>query len=71
MHSLTFFFEIITGHIVKRVLKNAHRCTKNTDSVFGSDVLGSYHKDSDNFSQSYCMSDETCVSFVNVETKVQ
>jgi hypothetical protein len=54
--------------------ENAHGCAQNAENGFGFDFfLERYHKDGDEFLNHIVQvtEDETCVSFVNVETKEQ
>jgi hypothetical protein len=53
--------------------ENAHRQTQNAENGFGFNFLEEYHKDGSEFLNHILQvtSDETWVSFVNVETKEQ
>jgi hypothetical protein len=53
--------------------EKAHGSSQNAENGFGFDFLQRYHKDGDEFLSHFIrvMSDETWVSFVNVETKEQ
>jgi hypothetical protein len=52
---------------------NAHGCAQNAENCFGFDFLQQFHKDGDEFLNHIVRvtGGETCVSFVNVETKKQ
>jgi hypothetical protein len=51
--------------------RNAHGCTQIAENGFGFEFLERYHKDGDEFLDRIIQvtGDETCFSFVNVETK--
>ena len=49
--------------------KNAHWCSQNTKKGVGFDFLQCYHDEGDEFLDKTVTGDETCIKFVNVETK--